>query len=107
PHSPEHEQYYAANLARWDESVAIHAASQGYDLDGYLRGEKALYATEVEEVGDVTGKTLLHLQCHFGMDTLNWARLGATVTGIDFSPEAVARARQLAEEIGIEGARFL
>ncbi len=107
PRNNDHDPYFNANLARWDESVAIHAASQGYDLQGYLRGEKTLYATEMDEVGDVTGKTLLHLQCHFGMDTLAWARLGATVTGIDFSPEAVDRARRLAEEIGIEGARFL
>ena len=107
PRDAEHEPYFAANLARWDESVAIHAASRGYHLEGYLRGEKTLYATEMDEVGDVTGKTLLHLQCHFGMDTLAWARLGATVTGIDFSPEAVARARRLAEEIGVGDARFI
>ena len=107
PANPDHQPYFDANLARWDESVAIHAASQGYDLAGYLKGEKTLYAVEMDEVGDVAGKTLLHLQCHFGMDTLNWARLGATVTGIDFSPEAVARARQLAAEIGIGDARFL
>ena len=107
PRDAEHEPYFAANLARWDESVAIHAASRGYHLEGYLRGEKTLYATEMDEVGDVTGKTLLHLQCHFGMDTLAWGRLGATVTGIDFSPEAVARARRLAEEIGVGDARFI
>lgn len=107
PRNTEHEPYFNANLARWDEPVAIHAASQGYDLEGFLKGEKALYAIETSEVGDVSGKTLLHLQCHFGMDTLNWARLGATVTGIDFSPEAVSRARQLATEIGIDDARFI
>lgn len=107
PRNPDHDRYFEANLARWDESVAIHAASQGYDLEGYLKGEKTLYAVETEEVGDVAGKTLLHLQCHFGMDTLNWARLGAKVTGIDFSPEAVERARRLADEIGIADARFL
>ena len=107
PANPDHQPYFDANLARWDESVAIHAASQGYDLAGYLKGEKTLYAVEMDEVGDVSGKTLLHLQCHFGMDTLNWARLGATVTGIDFSPEAVDRARQLAAEIGVDDARFL
>ena len=107
PHEARHEPYFDANLARWDESVAVHAASEGYDLAGYLRGEKTLYAVETDEVGDVRGKTLLHLQCHFGMDTLNWARLGATVTGIDFSPAAIERARALAEEIGITDARFI
>ncbi|MEO6043091.1 MAG: class I SAM-dependent methyltransferase [Tepidiformaceae bacterium] len=99
--------YYEANRARWDESVAIHAASEGYDLAGFRRGEKTLYQVEMDEVGDVAGKSLLHLQCHFGMDTLNWARLGARVTGLDFSGTAVERARELAQEIGIDDAAFV
>jgi SAM-dependent methyltransferase len=99
--------YYEANRARWDESVPIHVASQGYDLAGFLRGEKTLYAVEMAEVGDVAGKSLLHLQCHFGMDTLNWARLGATVTGLDFSAPAVEQARELAAQIGITDATFV
>ena len=99
--------YYEANLARWDESVSIHAASDGYDLAGFLRGEKTLYPLETDEVGDVRGKALLHLQCHFGMDTLNWARLGARVTGLDFSGAAIDRARQLAVQIGINDATFV
>ena len=99
--------YYDANRARWDESVPIHAASEGYDLTGFLRGEKTLYPLEIAEVGEVRGKTLLHLQCHFGMDTLNWARLGARVTGLDFSGAAVERARELAGEIGINDATFV
>ncbi|GMU41500.1 MAG: methyltransferase [Chloroflexota bacterium] len=104
---PEQQPYLDANRARWDESVPIHVASQGYDLAGFLAGEKSLYATETEEVGDVTGKALLHLQCHFGMDTLSWARLGARVTGIDFSGPAVEAARDLASRIGVADARFL
>jgi SAM-dependent methyltransferase len=99
--------YFEANRARWDESVAIHAASKGYDLEGFLRGEKTLYPVEMAEVGDVAGKSLLHLQCHFGMDTLNWARLGARVTGLDFSEAAVERARLLAGEIGVTDATFV
>ena len=99
--------YFEANLARWDESVPIHAASAGYDLAGFLRGEKTLYPVEMAEVGDVAGKSLLHLQCHFGMDTLNWARLGATVTGLDFSPAAIERACLLANEIGVTNATFV
>ncbi|MEO8541828.1 MAG: class I SAM-dependent methyltransferase, partial [bacterium] len=93
--------------ARWDESVPIHVASKGYDMEGFLAGEKSLYQVEMDEVGDVTGKSLLHLQCHFGMDTLNWARLGATVTGLDFSGPAVEAARALATEIGVGDARFV
>jgi len=76
-------------------------------MEGFLRGEKSLYAVETEEVGDVSGKTLLHLQCHFGMDTLNWARLGAKVTGLDFSGPAIQEARKLAERIGISDATFV
>jgi SAM-dependent methyltransferase len=57
---------------------------------------------EREEVGDVAGKSLLHLQCHFGLDTLSWARLGAQVTGVDFSEEAITLGRALSDELGIE-----
>ena len=107
PDDSQNAPYFEANRARWDESVPIHAASDGYDLAGFLRGEKSLYPLEVEEVGDVHEKTLLHLQCHFGMDTLTWARLGARVTGLDFSGAAVERARELAREIGIGDATFV
>lgn len=103
----EQKHFYDTNRERWDESVAIHAASKGYDMEGFLRGEKSLYPLEVAEVGDVTGKSVLHLQCHFGMDTLSWARLGAKVTGLDFSSAAVERARLLAEEIGVNDATFV
>lgn len=99
--------YYDVNRARWDESVAIHFASKGYDVEGFLRGEKTLYPVEMDEVGDVRGKTLLHLQCHFGMDTLGWARLGARVTGLDFSEPAIEQARALATQIGVADATFV
>jgi SAM-dependent methyltransferase len=101
------DRYFEANRARWDESVPIHAASQGYDMEGFLRGEKPLCPVELEEVGDVVGRTLLHLQCHFGMDTLNWARLGARVTGLDFSQPAIEEARALAQRIGVTDATFV
>ena len=94
--------YFAANRARWDEVVEIHAASDFYGVDRFLAGESTLLSLDLEEVGEVAGKSLLHLQCHFGMDTLSWAREGATVTGLDFSSEAVATARDLAERAGLE-----
>lgn len=94
--------YFAANRARWDEVVDIHAASDFYGVDRFLAGESTLLGLDLEEVGEVAGKSLLHLQCHFGMDTLSWAREGATVTGLDFSPEAVATARDLAKRAGLE-----
>jgi SAM-dependent methyltransferase len=78
-----------------------------YDLEGFKRGGIRLRPYEIEEVGPVEGLDLLHLQCHFGIDTLSWARLGARVTGADFSEAAVDLARSVAAEIGIADARFV
>ncbi|WP_170201370.1 class I SAM-dependent methyltransferase [Actinocorallia herbida] len=72
-----------------------------YDVDSFLAGRQTLYGIELELAGDVTGQDVLHLQCHFGMDTLNWARLGARVTGVDFSTPALVRARELAGRAGL------
>ena len=92
----------AANRSHWDERVPLHIASDFYDLDGFRAGADALRAFERAEVGDVTGKSLLHLQCHIGLDTLSWARHGAKrVVGLDFSGPAVEVARGLAAEIGL------
>jgi SAM-dependent methyltransferase len=95
------------NRALWDHWAPINIASDFYDLDGFRRGGVRLKDFELEEIGDVTGLDLLHLQCHFGMDTLSWARLGAHVTGADFSRPAVEQARALAMEIGYPEARFV
>ncbi|GHC71793.1 type 12 methyltransferase [Nocardiopsis terrae] len=95
-----------ANRALWDERVPLHVASDFYDLDGFRAGGEALRDFERTEVGDVTGKSLLHLQCHIGLDTLSWARHGASrVVGLDFSGPAVAAARGLAAEIGLSPER--
>ena len=94
------------NRRYWNEVVPIHAASEMYDVEGFKAGGLSLDELERAEVGEVGGKSLLHLQCHFGMDTLSWARLGARVTGMDYSPQAIAKARGLAAECGIE-ARFI
>jgi len=95
-----------ANRRHWDELVDIHARSSFYDLAGFKEGgsterRSAFFKLEIQELGDVAGRTLLHLQCHFGMDTLSWARLGATVTGVDFSEESIALARSLSHELDI------
>ena len=94
--------WFEANRVMWDERVGIHAASEFYDVPGFRAGRNTLQSFEIAEVGDVTGLHLLHLQCHFGMDTLSWARLGARVSGLDFSPEAVATATKLATELGLD-----
>jgi len=98
--------YTEANRARWDELATLHPSSPLYRVAEFKAGTNRLYPLDHAEVGDVTGKTLLHLQCHFGLDTLSWARLGAQVTGFDFSETAIATARSLAEELAIP-ARFV
>ncbi|MWA02541.1 methyltransferase domain-containing protein [Actinomadura sp. LD22] len=98
--------YRALNRALWDERVAIHVASDFYDVAGFRAGGTALRDFEIAEVGDVAGRRLVHLQCHFGLDTLSWARLGARVTGLDFSGPAVAAAREIAAGCGLD-ARFV
>lgn len=100
------DEYSRSNRELWNEWVHINAASELYRLEEFKAGAIKLNDLERSEVGEVAGKTLLHLQCHFGMDTLSWARLGAQVTGIDFSDEAIAMARQLSSELQIP-ARFL
>ena len=95
------------NEALWDAWTDIHEASEFYDLVGFRQGGIRLRDEEVAAVGDVRGKTLLHLQCHFGIDTLSWARLGATVTGADFSQRAIDLAQRLATDIGFTDARFI
>lgn len=101
---PEHQ--VESNRSLWDKWTAAHVQSDFYHVDTFKAGDNRLRDYEIEEVGNVRGKDLLHLQCHFGLDTLSWARLGANVTGIDYSAAAVTEAQKLATEVGI-GARFL
>jgi len=95
-----------ANLDAWNMMAGIHAASREYRLAEFKAGENVLKPIELREVGDVRGKSLLHMQCHFGLDTMSWARLGANVTGVDFSDEAIALARSISTECKIP-ARFV
>ena len=95
------DKYLQANRALWDEWTGINYRSDFYDVAAFKSGQNPLRAYEIEEVGPVDGRTLLHLQCHFGLDTLSWARLGATVTGADFSPAGIEQARALAAELSL------
>jgi SAM-dependent methyltransferase len=105
-----HEREIAENRTLWDAWTAIHTTGSFYDVKRFRDDptDVRIRPFELEELGDVTGKTLLHLQCHFGLDTLSWARLGAArVTGVDFSEPAIAFARELAVETGLANrARF-
>jgi SAM-dependent methyltransferase len=95
-----------ANRANWDERVAVHL--KAYDLAPLRAGSDRLNAIEEAELGPVEGLRILHLQCHFGRDSLMLAQRGAEVVGLDFSPPAIAAARELAAELGLsERARFV
>ena len=91
----------ALNRAAWDVRTEQHVGSRFYDVEGWLAGADSLKAPERDLLGDVTGRRLLHLQCHFGQDTLSLARRGALATGVDLSGRAVARARELAARAGL------
>ena len=102
------DEAFSDNLATWERWTEIHVASSSYDVESFRDGRRPIRVRdyEIEEVGPVDGKSLLHLQCHFGLDTLSWARLGANVTGADFSPAAIEAARALASDVGLS-ARFV
>jgi 2-polyprenyl-3-methyl-5-hydroxy-6-metoxy-1,4-benzoquinol methylase len=85
------------NQAMWNERIPLHLRSRLYDLPKFKAGALSLRSHEIADLGDVRGKELIHLQCHFGKDTLSWARLGAHVTGLDFSEAAVRAAVALRE----------
>lgn len=99
-------EYDAVNRSLWDGWTKIHAASAFYDVDAFRAGKSTLKPIELARVGAVVGRELLHLQCHFGLDTLSWARLGARVTGVDFSITAIQLAQSLAAEQQLD-ARFV
>jgi 2-polyprenyl-3-methyl-5-hydroxy-6-metoxy-1,4-benzoquinol methylase len=96
------ENYFDANLQSWNTRTAIHLNSKFYDVEGWLTHKNSLMAIEKAVLGDLHGKSVLHLQCHFGQDTLSLAHMGAKVTGVDFSDEAIRAAKDLAHRAGLE-----
>jgi SAM-dependent methyltransferase len=101
-------EWLRLNRENWDERVGIHAASEFYDLPAFRAGRSTLRPFEPAEVGDVSGRSLVHLQCHMGQDTISWSRLGAHTVGLDFSEPAIRTARMLAEDVHLAGrARFV
>ena len=94
--------YREANRALWNAWTRINLESEMYDVEAFAAGRgRDLDPIARAAPGDVRGKSLLHLQCHFGMDTIRWARHGATVTGVDFSEEAATATRALAARMGV------
>lgn len=96
------QEYLEVNRALWNAKTPIHMASAFYDMEGFAAGKQTLKAPELALLGDVRGKRILHLQCHFGQDSLSLARMGAVVTGVDFSDAAIAAARELNERLGLD-----
>lgn len=94
--------YININKETWNNKVDVHMASDFYDMEGFLNGKSTLNEIELELLGDVTGKKILHLQCHFGQDTLSLSRMGAEVTGVDFSEKAIEKAKAIAQTLHLK-----
>lgn len=100
--NPDHEK----NRKAWNDMVEVHWDYPDQERKEFLEGRCSLKPIELEAIGDVWGKSLLHLMCQFGMDTLSWARRGAAVTGVDISDRSIIRANELKKLAGLEG-RFV
>ena len=94
--------YKEINRKSWNQRVDVHMDSDFYDMEGFLSGKTSLNSIEMELLGDIRGKEILHLQCHFGQDTISLAREGAIVTGVDLSDKAIDRAKALASQCDVE-----
>jgi len=95
------DDYIKINRELWNKKTPVHVASKFYDVEGFIAGKTSLNPAELDSLGDVKGKSLLHLQCHFGQDSLSWARLGADVTGVDLSDKAIDEAKKLNDKLGL------
>ena len=98
----DYQKAFETNRETWNKKVAIHAKSEFYNMDAFKAGKSSLNSYELNALGDVSDKSLLHLQCHFGQDTLSWTRMGAQCTGVDISEEAIELAESLNTELGLD-----
>jgi SAM-dependent methyltransferase len=99
-------KYFEVNKTTWNEKVRIHANSNMYDLEAFKKGKSSLMSYEQKALGNVKEKSLLHLQCHFGQDTLSWSRLGAKCVGVDLSDTGINLAKELCEELKLDANFF-
>ena len=97
-----HKNYFKTNKSTWNEKVKVHAKSAMYNLEAFKNGQTSLMPYELKALNDIKGKSLLHLQCHFGQDTLSWSRLGAKCVGVDLSDEGIKLAKQLNIELNLD-----
>lgn len=99
---PDHKADFEVNRKAWNTRTELHLSSAFYDVEGFVAGRDPLTALELELLGPLAGLEVLHLQCHFGQDTLSLARHGARVTGLDISDTAIEEARKLTERCGLK-----
>jgi len=93
------DDYISGNRDYWNEVTSIHEKSRFYDVGSFKKGKPTIMPLEIKEIGKVKEKTLLHLQCHFGIDTISWERMGAQAIGVDLSDKSIETARRLAKEL--------
>src|SRR5437868_117554 len=98
--------YLNINRESWNKRTEVHVGSEFYDLEGFLNGNTSLNSIELGLLGNIKGKSILHLQCHFGQDTISLARLGADVTGVDLSDRSIEKAVEIAAQTN-SGATFI
>lgn len=96
------QDYIAINKHSWNNRTETHLYSEFYNLEDFLKGETSLNSIELDFLEDIKGKSILHLQCHFGQDSMSLSRLGAKVTGVDLSDKAIESARKIATDIGVD-----
>lgn len=96
------ENYKEVNRQLWNRRTEVHFTSEFYDVKGFLEGKNSLNSIELELLGDLKNKKILHLQCHFGQDSISLSRLGASVTGVDLSDKAIEKGKELAGQAGTE-----
>jgi len=94
--------YIEKNKSAWNLKTDLHTKSEFYDVPGFINGKSSLNPIELDLLKDVQGKDVLHLQCHFGMDTLTLARMGAKATGVDLSDKSINYARDLNNQLGLD-----
>jgi len=92
------DRYIEINKKLWDKRSDVHFDSDFYDNDTFIEGRNSLNSIELELLGDIKGKSILHLQCHFGQDSISLSRMGARVTGVDLSEKSISYANILAKK---------
>jgi len=98
----EETNYIKINQQTWNNKTDVHINSDFYDMKGFFEGKSTLNSIELELLGDISNKKILHLQCHFGQDTMTFSRMGAKATGIDLSDKGIDRAKEIATKLNLD-----